>query len=65
MNKVLKMIKELAEEIRKYPEDVEGVVDMNTSEIIELCKANMNALSYEKEANQLITESLNKERFGE
>ena len=62
MNKVLKMIKELAEEIRKYPEDVEGVVDMNTSEIIELCEKNMNALSYEKEASHLITEAVNKER---
>jgi hypothetical protein len=64
MNKVLEKIKELAEEIRKNPEDVDGVVDMNTTEIIELCKANMNALSYEKEASHLITEALNKERFG-
>lgn len=30
-------IKKLAEEIRQNPDDVNGVVDYNTSEIIRLC----------------------------
>lgn len=43
-------IKRLAEEIRKNPDDADGVVDFNTSKIIEICNEeiqNRNVDDYE------------------
>ena len=54
MNKVLEEIKKLAQEIREDPTDFNGVVDMNTSKIIELCGVS----DYEKEVSEFISKEM-------
>lgn len=63
MDRLLKEIKELAEDIRKYPDDVDGIVDLNTSRIIELCNESL-VDDYEKEASEMVANSISKAFLG-
>lgn len=61
---MLEEIKKLAEEIRKNPNDVDGVVDFNTSKIIEMCDEKLKEKAkrdYENCASEMVSREIEKE----